>query len=430
MNSVKNNRKTVVLSTLAVSILVAVFYYFYTPSYNWYDHSYQDTDDEPYNIDLTKAYLKSLRPLDEFHMADSSIAQNLKPILNEKGLNYIVFGYMPFLDSLDLVSMISFAKNGNSVFLFSEVFDSRFIEELHRSECVLYEHEFYDGTKYPYFIKLPEVDMRMSDKRLQMGDPQHFVHYVKNEKKDFSWYYLDEDYFCDKNTSFQELGTMNGHVNYARASIGSGNIYLHTSPIALSNFYLLNDKNRAYADKVFAYLEEGGVYWDSKLWLAEKVKVPMNGSKYGHDEGPLAYLLSQESFRWALALIFTATVLFLLIGTRRNQRSIPILASQENSSLQYVDTLTGLYYAQRSDGRIFKFLSDQFLFFVRERYRIHVSWEEENDWPLLSKASGIPLAHLKYIKELKAKGSYEPNVNGDILADFYQKLELFYSECK
>jgi hypothetical protein len=431
MNSGRDNTKAVAIGVVAVIVLVVAFYFLHKPSYNWYDHSYQDTDEEPYNIDLSKAYLKTLRAEGDFHVLDSTLAINLSPLMGMKDQNYLLFGYMPYIDSSSTEALLAFAKNGNSVFIFGEVFPTEFLSELHNNECVFYENTLDARGDIPFKIEIEEVDLRMKDPLLHEGDPHHFAHYVKDEKKPFTWYYLNEEYFCEANRSFQELGSMNGHVNYVRIAMGEGYIYLHTTPKALSNFYLLRPEGKTYADKVMAYLSPGDIYWDSKEWKGDlQAKSTRYGNRYSHDDGPLSYLLSQESFRWALGLLFISAMLFLVLGTRRKQRAIPILQAKENSSLNYVETLTGLYYAERADGRILRFLSDQFLFFVRERYRIHVKWEEEGYWDVLAKASGVPLSHLKAIKEVKAKGSYEPNVNGSILADFYQKLELFYSECK
>ena len=430
MSGLKDNRLTVAIAVVAVIALVIVFYLLHKPSFNWYDHSYEDKNNEPYSIDLSKAYVKSLRPPADFHVLDSTLDRNLRPLIDSVDQNYVLFGYLPYLDSSSTAAIMSYVGNGNSLFIFSDVFPTEFLVELHDSECIFYDNSLNNAGEYPHFIELEEVDLRMNDQRLQEGDPYHVSHYVKDEKKPFRWYYFNEDYFCESNRSFYPLGSMNGHVNYARIPLGKGYFYLHSTPKALSNYYLLRPEGKAYADKVMAYLQEGDIYWDSKYWQGEPYDMPQQSSKYNHENGPLSYLLSQESFRWALGLLFASALIFLLIGTRRKQRIIPILLGKENSSLNYVETLTGLYYAQRADGRILRFLSDQFLFFVRDRYRLHVKWEEEGQWDVLAKASGIPIAHLKALKELKAKASYEPNVTGQILADFYQRLELFYASCK
>ena len=64
----------------AVVLLAALFYAFYSPSYDWYQHSYDERDEEPYGADLSYRYLKQLRAADGFHVMDSSLSINLNSI--------------------------------------------------------------------------------------------------------------------------------------------------------------------------------------------------------------------------------------------------------------------------------------------------------------------------------------------------------------
>lgn len=414
----------------AILLLTALFYAFYSPSYDWYQHSYDELDDEPYGADLSYHYLKQLRDADRFHVLDSSLSINLKSIPEGKAQNYLLFGYMPYLDSASLESIESFVITGNSLFMFSEYLAPELLSRLHEGECLYYEEALLDVQENELNIEIEAVDMRFRDTRLQESDPHHFSHMVKDKERFYQWAYLDPDYFCPENSTFEELGTMNGQVNFARVKMGEGYLYLHTNPKVMSNYYLLRPEGQRYMEKVMAYLDEGDLYWDSKRWSSPDQERIFNRDRYQRQDGALTYMLSQESFRWALGLLFLGALSFLIIGTRRKQRVIPILATKENSSMHYVDTLSALYYAQNSDGRIFRFLSEQFLFFARERYRIHVNWENEENWSLLAKASGIPLTQIKSLRDMRARGAYEPNVTNPILSEFYQRLESFYSECK
>ncbi len=432
----KGNRTPLIVGVAALLALISIFYFFWNSGYNWHLHSYRSDDKEPYGADLSLEYLKALRPAAEFSVADSSIATNLAPFIGDSAdMNYVVLGYLPYLDSLDMDHLFRFAEQGNSVFLLAGAVPSQVLEELHNGECLLYEEEI----EYDYYNGFPGADknsftdsviqVNFAHPDLRRAEDFEFGHYNQDKLEKYPWPYLDSAYFCSENTSLTALGNIHGQVNFFRVKAGKGYIYGHTNPKLLTNFYLIQDEGKEYADRVFAHLEEGAIIWDDKKWKAPKNQEYYK-ERYHQNEGALSYLLSQESLKWALYLLFGGAVLFFVFASRRKQRPIRVIRPKENSSLEYVETISGLYYTQSGDGRIFRYLSDQFQFFIRNRYRIQFRWKESDSWAVLAKASGIPLSHIEKIADKESKGSYEPNVDGVMLTEYYKLIDHFYSNCK
>ncbi|NNC83806.1 MAG: hypothetical protein HKN79_09520 [Flavobacteriales bacterium] len=434
----KKDRKVLWIIVAALVMLVALFWIFWTPGYNWHLHSYHELDDQPYGADLTYAYLSSLRDSEEFVQLDSTIGANLQPYIDSAVVdhNYMLFGYMPLLDSLSREHLFRFVEQGNAMHLYTGAVPAHLLEEWHQGECILYEEEPYfdwngilqvEEDQGAFVDSLVHINLLHPDLRFE--EDIAFGHYVKDRLVRYRWPYLDSTYFCAENTSLTALGTIGDHVNFFRVPHGEGYFYVHTTPKLLTNYYLIQDTGRRYADGVFAHLAPGPILWDQKRWKMQ-MDAASYADRYAQQEGPLTYLISQESLRWMLYLLFAMVVILFVFGTRRKQRPIPVIRPKENSSLEYVDTISELYFAQSGDGRIFKYLSEQFQFFIRNRYRIQFKWHDEQTWGILSKASGIPLSHIKSMTSTYTKGSYEPNVTSDLLTDYYRTLDYFYTNCK
>jgi hypothetical protein len=435
----RKNTKAFVVGIIAFIVLVFLFWMFWNKGYNWYQHSYLKNDKQPYGADLTFKYLEKLRPEEEFSVLDSTISANLSPMLGDSSnTNYLVLGYLPYIDSLSKEHMFQFVSEGNNIFLLTGAVPIDLLKEWHSGECLLYDEEVDFGIYYDpeYSDEVPAshyvdslVSVNFIHPSLKSAEDVQFGHYVKDELKKHLWPYMDSTYFCEGNHSFTALGTINDHVNFFRVEYGDGYFYVHTNPKLFTNFYLLKDEGKAYADKVFAHLDNGPLVWDDKQW-----KTAMSDEyykeRYFQNEGPLSYLLSQESLRWMLYLLFAMAGIFFLLGSKRTQRAIPVLRPKENSSMEYVETISGLYFDQAGDGRIFRYLSDQFQFYIRKKYRFNFKWTEEETWPMLAKASGIPMTHIKDIIAIHSKGSYEPNVDNTMLTEYYRLIDHFYTNCK
>jgi len=431
-----------IIIAIAVVVIAAIIWALYSPSYNWNYHSYEDYDEEPYGGDLMKTYLGGLREKEAFIEADSSLTRNLVNNVDSIGRsNYIIYGYMPYLDSTDEASLKQFAADGNNVFLLTGTIPNDLMESLTYGECMLYdipEYEQYDYNYYeeieendniaqipPYIIRAKQVAVNFEHPSLRVDEDLLFAHQVQADQKLYDWLVVDSSYFCSENVSLTPISRLDGKVNCYRAEIGKGSIYVLTSPKLLSNFYLTQASGRSYADGLFAHLLEGPIIWDSKLWSRGN-----DPTRYSATEGPLSYFLSQESLRWALYTLFIGLLIYFIFSTQRRQRAIPVVAVNENSSLEYVETISGLYYSQKADSKIMEYLAGQFQSQVRQRYRIPFKWEDEHTWPELAKASGLPASTIERIC-MYQQGTMGARLSPqDRLKQFYDMVEQFYQNSK
>ena len=150
------------------------------------------------------------------------------------------------------------------------------------------------------------------------------------DQRPYRWHYIDSVYLCEKENAIVQLGTLNDTLtNFARIEFGEGYFYLHTTPLTLTNYHLLEEEGVAYAERLFSHLPKGDIYWDAFSRVSEAVGLRQNEAQGGDgeipNETPLKYVLSQPSLAWAWYLSLVLGLLYLVFRAKRKQRMISYL---------------------------------------------------------------------------------------------------------
>jgi hypothetical protein len=120
---------------------------------------------------------------------------------------------------------------------------------------------------------------------------------------------------------------------------GQGSLYLNSTPLTLTNIYLLDMDNHGFAETSLSHLPNRLTYWTEFYHLGRL-----------EARTPLRFILSNEPLRWAYYVTITGLLLFMLFEVKRKQRIIPIVKPLANTSLEFVQTIGNLYY-QSSDHK-------------------------------------------------------------------------------
>lgn len=126
-------------------------------------------------------------------------------------------------------------------------------------------------------------------------------------------------------------------ANFIEVKYGKGKFLIHTEPMVLTNFYLLNDDDYRYVEGMFSYLPDRKTIWftDSEEYV---------------NESPLRFILSQPALRYAWYIFLLALPLFVLFHAKRRQRIVPVIEPLKNSSAEFVKTIGNLYL-QEGDSK-------------------------------------------------------------------------------
>lgn len=204
-------------------------------------------------------------------------------------------------------------------------------------------------------------------------------------------------------------------TNFLMDSIGKGALYLHTSPKAFSNFFLIEQENHQYAERAFAFISPGDtVYWDA-YYKSGKAR----------QTSPLYILLDRRSLKWAYYFVIAGSILFILFEGKRKQRSIPVIPPLQNQSYHFTRTIAGLYLDQKDYKGITSKKIHLFLDHVRTQY--HLSTDAVNDhfYERLSGLSGNSIKDVKELWELMLVLQNKPQVEKEDLLELNQKINAF-----
>lgn len=242
--------------------------------------------------------------------------------------------------------------------------------------------------------------------------------YIRNfEEKAYS-FQLENRYF-ELNPDFE--GEVLGYVdaveqpNFIRTSYGKGTIYLHTSPKAFSNFFLLDSLHGDYYQKALSFLPPDiNVTWD---------EYQKSGSE-GKDT-PLRVLLEYPALRWGYFLLLLGGLLYLLFRSKREQRFIPVITPPENRTLEFVSIVSSLYYKNRDHAAIAKKRIDCFMGEVRYDYKLRMDEPGPDFNAYLSERSGVSKENVTRLMEIIVLVKKTRYVTEKELQELVKYIEMF-----
>ena len=193
-----------------------------------------------------------------------------------------------------------------------------------------------------------------------------------------------DGYFSEIDTLASTVLGMNNFnkVNFIRFNIGKGQLMLHAAPLAFTNYFALTGNNIRYVEHALSYLpkEATAIYWD------EYYKIGRGGP-----QTPLRVILSKPPLKAAYFLALASIIVFMVFQSKRKQRIIPILEKPANTTLEFVETVSRVYYNQQNHRNIalkkVTYLLDQ----VRSNYGLQTQLLDEVFELRLSQKSGLPL---------------------------------------
>ncbi len=211
----------------------------------------------------------------------------------------------------------------------------------------------------------------------------------------------------------------NSMINFVQLNKGRGSFFLHSAPLAFSNFFILHKGNSAYYSAALSVLPKN---LRTIVWNEYYLQKPSEGG----EPNWLGALFSYPAFKWGLLLAAGALLLYLLLGMRRRQRKIPPHPKPVNDSLDFVKTLGRLYYDKSDHKNLAEKMATYFLDHVRSRYKLPIHTLDENFVQALHFKTGYPLAEAKAIVD-SIHGIRTAAVVSDAqLTAFHKQLEAFY----
>jgi len=424
-----NNYRPYVILTIVALGLYFLFSYLLREiiPHDWTE-TYQEESKEPYGTFVTYELLKDFFPDDRLRNIKEKIEKQL-PLEQEKKSNYVFVGEAMYFDSSDVKALLGYVEEGNTAFLSSKTLPFDLMFDLYFEECNDYywdDYTVYEDTMTSMYLDHPNLATDTSYK---------FRFFNGDEEEDYQWKFIDSIYFCEKENAFVQLGTFNDSlINFARVSYGEGYFYLHTTPLTLTNYHLLEENGLAYTEGLFSHLQEGPIYWDAYSRVSEYLGLRQNqelGSSAPVDsESPLQYILSQRSLTWAWYLFLAMALLYLIFRAKRRQRIIPVLEENKNTSLQFISTIGSLYFIQNDHRKLSIQKMKLFDTFVRDRYHLPTKVHDREFVDRLADRSEVQRNIINRIVLFFNNIKTSNFVSEKTLIELHQAIDQFYKNCK
>jgi hypothetical protein len=223
---------------------------------------------------------------------------------------------------------------------------------------------------------------------------------------------------------FERLGTLGQKSVMLRYKVGKGYIYLCTQPILLSNYFLKEKEGLAFFNALFDPFHKPNIYQNKHTHYEKNDSSNKNFT-------PLRYVLAQEPLKWAFYIFIGLLIVFFIFFSKRRQRIIPVLPFKENSTIEYVETISRLYQSKKANRDILTIMAKNFLKFIQLKYNMKSKEYNAEFGQKLSKISGIDIEHINLIFGAMDKYiNMRASVSNQDLNDFYFKIKHFYNNCK
>lgn len=206
-----------------------------------------------------------------------------------------------------------------------------------------------------------------------------------------------------------------------RIRAGEGNFFIHTAPLAFSNYFLLHKQNIAHYNQLLSALDAktGKVVWDE--YFLYKPAYDQN-----KESSPIRILMEQPSFRMALLTALAGIIIFVLLGLKRRQRLIPVIPPVKNDSLEFVKTIGRLYFQKRNNKNLCQKMGVYFTEHVHNHYKMNTGNMDKDFVTRLAQKSGSDQQTVQSITEYISFLQEAPAIHDQQVIEFYQLLEKFY----
>jgi hypothetical protein len=404
--------------------------------HDWSD-TYESKSREPYGTAVVHQLLRGYLPTQKLEDLTQKTAKSLPTDGSATSANYIFVGDGFLPDTTDTDKLLLFVHNGGRAFISANAVPNYLLGRVAVTICDTTtshdDDDFYHSFRTDFS---DSADLNFKHPVLTENTPFEFHRYYKNEIRPTSWAYIDtldahESYCTEGGDKLTPIGTLNRDmVNFAKINYGKGILFLHTTPLAFANVTLLDSSKLRYVSKTFSHLQDGVIYWDDKSRASSDVVQKMNGANPKIDkDSPLKFILAQPSLRWAWFLMLGLVSVYFILGAKRRQRIIPILEEKTNTSLQFIQTISLMYFQGQEHVRICDMKIKQFQTFVRERYHLNTRVMDDEFIQTLAMKSNIVDSDIRKITLFEKRLAYN-DITEDAMIELHRLLAHFYKKCK
>jgi len=294
-----------------------------------------------------------------------SFSSNQNPIYNfyqenaDDSLNYLIITSSFQPDEPDLNKMLQLVENGSCFFIAALNFNQTLLDTLNLEQIYHYQLN--------RLLKSDTTSTMILD---HAGNEHRFV-LTRNAN------------YTAFNTDSIEVDTLGvngyGNPNLIKVKFGNGSFILCSQPFIFTNIHFLDSNVYRYSELAFSYLPELPVVWDE--YYKPNIRTA--------EASPMRFILKTPALRLAWYALLLALFVYLFFGSRRLQRTVPVIEPPVNSSLEFTSTLGRLYFHGRNHLDLVDKKMMHFQVFINEKFRISNKLIGEDLYAKIAAKSGI-----------------------------------------
>lgn len=416
----QKKRLPLLLALFALVILGGLFYAIYEskkPQYEWDEGTwkrvgYSEKSPQPYGTQVMRRLLGTY--FDQHACTDitEKLVESLPLDSSGKASNYVFIGEAMYLDSASTRHLLQYVAAGNTAFICSKTIPLDLMTFVYFEECVAAPWNDYDTFS--------DTTAALSLRSPLLNPPSIPYFYARqNQPEDYRWHYIESRYFCDSLPAYPLGYVADKHINFAVFPHGKGRFLLHTNPIAFSNFSLLRPESRPYTLGVLSHLQSGDIYWDAMSRIPEGAGREQNGDFSSNrglpEEHPFTYILQQPALAWAWYILVGMAVVGLIFRAKRRHRILPVLPKNENSSYEFISTISHLHFQEKNYRGLSNQAMRHFLAQLRERYDLAAPIDPE---------TGVPRADAAFFDKLALRSEVPTEHARSIFTQYAQTVQF------
>lgn len=291
----------------------------------------------------------------------------------KSGIYFFLNNYVNFDDN-ELEHLLNWVSEGNDLFISAYDFGTNLADTLGIELASYIEGEDFRSRPRLNFVN-PEIELE-EDLEFDHDLPAVFFKKVDTTEN-----------IVLGTAAFGET-KKDKKINFIKTAFGKGQIFLHSTPQAFSNYFLLKRENYRYNEALLSYLNESQVLWDSYY---------KSGKSFF--TSPLYILLNNRPLKWAYYFVLISAILFILFEGKRKQRTIPVVEPPSNKSYEFTDTISQLYLEKGKFHELGLKKISLFMEYIRTNYRLDTSKINDEFFKDLSEKSENDIEETKKLFE-------------------------------
>ena len=356
----KGNRKYYyILATLFVAVIV--LQYFQPKPIDW-RKTYLKNDKIPFGcyavFNLLNTYGKTIEVNQQtLYSINDQADDTLKTliIVNDK-IEFTKF---------EVKSLFEYIKKGNSVLISSNDFDGAL------------KDTFKLKTKYNWVIASGPLDSLLAKRSFEIS----YTAPKNNILKSYSYPQVAaESYFTKFDTALFSVSSVNKTHQpvLLEANIGKGKLLISSLPDVFGNLSIVENPNRFYTYTLLSKLKNNTILWDEhyKTYNIQK-------------KGIFQFIFSNDALYMGYIIAILGLLFFMLFEMKRKQRAIPIIEPLKNSTLEFVDVISHVYFNSNNHKHIAEETIQYFYFYIRRKFNVNTNEINEELYTTVHRLSNI-----------------------------------------